>query len=334
MSAAGSHPEDIERAAAAWVVRCDRGLSAAEQDGLSAWLAADPRHREALAEHRWGWEELDRLAGLQTSVRAVPDPDLLAPVRRFRRTLAASLLAAAAVAAAAFALAHAGRRPGAPAALPAPAALALTAPCERLSLEDGSVVDLNRGAVIEPAFTPALRRVRLVRGEASFTVAKNAARPFVVEASGVGVRAVGTVFNVRLDRTAVDVVVSEGTVKLEGAAAAAEPLVHAGQHAVVPLGRTGELRIARLSPEDLAGRLAWQPRWLDFDDVPLPEILAAFNAHNPVQLRLGDADLDRVRLTIRFRSDNLDGFVRLMSDDFGMHAARRDDNEILLRRNR
>ena len=86
---------------------------------------------------------------------------------------------------------------------------------ERLTLEDGSVVELNHGGKLEIDFSSETRRVRLVRGEANFTVAKNPERPFVVNAGGVDVRAVGTVFNVRLAREAVEVVVSEGRVKLE-----------------------------------------------------------------------------------------------------------------------
>ncbi|MFM9091957.1 MAG: FecR/PupR family sigma factor regulator, partial [Verrucomicrobiota bacterium] len=41
--------------AAAWVIRLERGLTAAEQDRLSEWLAADPRHRLALARMRAHW---------------------------------------------------------------------------------------------------------------------------------------------------------------------------------------------------------------------------------------------------------------------------------------
>src|ERR1044071_5694774 len=76
---------DVARAAADWVLRHDRGLSAREQDGFSAWLAASPAHRSAWAEMRWGWGELDRLAGLHSAVKALPDPDLLSPVRSGRR---------------------------------------------------------------------------------------------------------------------------------------------------------------------------------------------------------------------------------------------------------
>src|SRR4051812_4950893 len=87
LSSDSSSTPAIAAAAAEWVLRTDRGLTAVEQDELSRWLAEDARHGAALAEQRWGWDELDRLAGLQTTTGAVPDPDLLAPRAGKRRSI-------------------------------------------------------------------------------------------------------------------------------------------------------------------------------------------------------------------------------------------------------
>ena len=328
--------EEIERTAAEWVLRRDRGLTATEQDELSQWLAADSRHGEALALQRWGWDELDRLAGLQTSLGAVPDPDLFASRAKMRARrwwwLAAtsSLLAAAGVA-----LLITTRLPKAGPEQAAPlvaVSTVLAAPCERLTLEDGSVVDLNRGASVEAIYSATERRVRLVRGEANFNVAKNTVRPFVVNAGGVDVRAVGTVFNVRLEPAAVEVVVSEGRVNVDAPARAATSLA-VGQSAVVVLTAAGvPPQIATLSADEIAARLAWQPRLLDFTDAALTEIVAEFNRRNPVQLSVVDPVLGAVRLSATFRSDNVEGFVHLMESDFGMRAEWRGEREIMLRR--
>ncbi|MEN9634509.1 MAG: hypothetical protein RL077_2913 [Verrucomicrobiota bacterium] len=349
--------EEIEQTAAQWVLRRDRGLTATEQDEFSQWLAADARHGEALALQRWGWDELDRLAGLQTSLGAVPNPDLFAPRAKARARrgwwLAATLSLAAA---AAIALLITLRSPPATsenAAPPLAVSTALAAPCERLALEDGSVAELNRGAAVEVVYSATERRVRLVRGEANFTVAKNLARPFVVNAGGVEVRAVGTVFNVRLAGEAVEVVVSEGRVKLEtwsgdalvaGTSAAsatgasppqlaAEVLLSVGQSAVVSLVASAPgPQVNSLAEAELAARLAWQPRLLDFTDAPLAEIVTEFNRRNPAQLAVGDPALGAMRLSAAFRSDNVEGFVRLMESDFGMRAEWRSEREIVLRR--
>jgi transmembrane sensor len=39
-----------------------------------------------------------------------------------------------------------------------------------------------------------------------------------------------------------------------------------------------------------------------------------------------------MRLSAAFRSDNVEGFVRLMESDFGMRAEWRSEREIVLRR--
>ena len=332
--------EEIERTAAEWVLRRDRGLTAQEQDELFQWLAADPRHGEALALQRWGWDELDRLAGLQTSLGAVPDPNLFAPrakvrVRRWWWLAATSSLAAA------VALLITLRSPPAKSESAAPTAVvstALAAPCERLTLEDGSVVDLNRGASAEVIYSATEQRVRLVRGEANFNVAKNTVRPFVVSAGGVDVRAVGTVFNVRLGGAALEVVVSEGRVKLEpppvGTVAREATVLSVGESAVVSLGSSSVPQVTPLAETELAARLAWQPRLLDFTGASLTEIVTEFNRRNPVQLVVGEPSLGTMRLSATFRSDNVEGFVRLMESDFGMRAEWRSEREIVLRRMR
>lgn len=71
---------------------------------------------------------------------------------------------------------------------------------------------------------------------------------------------------------------------------------------------------------------------LDFTDAPLAEIVAEFNRRNPVRITLSGPELARMRLSATFRSDNVEGFVRLMESDFEMRADWRGDGEIVLRR--
>ncbi len=329
-----------DQAAADWVLRHDRGLSAAEQDEFSQWLTADERHREAFAAQRWGWEEMDRLAGIQTTVHARPDPDLLAPVparSRSRTNLirlgSLGLAAAAAVAVLFF-------RPG-----PTGAAIGVTPPVfaariEQRTLEDGSSVELNRGAEFAVKFTAKERRVELLKGEANFQVAKNRDRPFIVHAGGVEVRAVGTAFNVSLARDSVEVVVTEGRVRVDHSAAAAGgspaavPELGAGQRTVIALAPVAEIPVVTtLDGTEIQRRLAWQPRLLDFTDAPLADIVAEFNRRNPVNLVLEQPVVGELRLSATFRSDNVEAFVRLLESDFDLRAEQRG-GDILLRKAR
>jgi transmembrane sensor len=333
-------PDPALEAAATWAIRHDRGLTAPEQDEFSQWLAAAAAHRAAWAETRWGWDELDRLAGLQTSVHASADPDLLAPKKRRLAPVyrfALLLVAAAAVVMLGFIIF--APRPTVTAPPGTPRQLALI---EQRTLPDGSTVELNRGAVIAEEFSEGIRRVRLLRGEAHFQVMRDPARPFIVEAAGVAVRAVGTAFNVRLEATAVEVLVTEGRVQVDDAvrgesllapsATEEPPVLVAGQSARVDLAPTMVPQVAAVSAVQIEDQLAWKPRLLDFTNAAMPEIVAAFNRGNPVHLSLGDALLADMRLSATFRSDNVEGFVRLMESDFGLRAEWRGEYEIVLRR--
>jgi transmembrane sensor len=333
--------------AAQWVLRHDRGLTPQEQDEFSQWLAADPVHRAEWAEHRWGWEELDRLVGLQTSLEALPDPDLLAPRRQvwpaatvWKFTLPA--LAAAAVVALGFLLlAPRGLISGDAPVVPRTIAL-----IEQRTLADGSVVELNRGAVVTEHFAPGERLIRLERGEAHFQVAHDPARPFIVEAAGVAVRAIGTAFNVRLDPAAVEVLVTAGRVGVhrlpvdpaasEDRATALRPdtiQLAAGERTVVSFAPTSPVpQVTLVDPAEIEARLAWQPRRRDFTAAPMPEIVAEFNRRNPVRVLLVDEEVAAMRLSATFRSDNVEGFLRLMESDFDLRAEWRGESDVLLRR--
>lgn len=326
--------------AADWVLRCDRGLSASEQDDFSAWLAADPRHREELARHRGHWRRLDRLAEWRPEHGAVPNPDLLAPPSR--RRVAPWTWAGVAVAAAAAVVAILLVSPVRPDA-GADTEPTAPGPSQRL-LADGSMVELNRDAEIAVAFGAGERRVELLRGEAMFSVQRDVQRPFVVVARGVAVRALGTAFNVRVDAGVVEVLVTEGTVQVEpppsaspasalSAATSAPPLLQARQRAVIDLAPARLApQIATLTAGEVERVLAWQHRQLDFTAAPLAQIVAEFNRRNVVQLVVVDPGLAAERISATFRSDNIAGFVRLLEVGFGAQAEQRGESEIVLRR--
>ncbi len=337
--------EQIAQAAAAWVLRCDRGLTGSEQDEFSSWLAADPRHGEQLARHRRHWNRLDRLAQWRPEHGDLPNPDLLAPPpNRSRRVwrLAALPLAAAAAIALVLWLGQPARNVAA--GRPTAAAIAIPAePSASRVLEDGTMVDLNRGASLTTRYSPGERRVILERGEAHFAVTKDPGRPFIVQADGVDVQAVGTAFNVRIDAAAVEILVTEGQVQLgslpgtpdtaDAPAPASPPVLEARQRAVVLRGAAPPPpQIDTLTRGEIERVLVWQQRLLDFNATPLREIVAEFNRRNVVQLVVTDVELASVRISAAFRSDNIEGFVSLLEAGFGARAERRSDTEIVLRR--
>jgi transmembrane sensor len=320
--------EQIEQESAAWILRRDRGLTAAEQDEFLQWLGADPRHGACLNRHRQNWERLDLLVKWRPEHAGHPNRDLLAPrpaVRwpARRPWLVALPLAVAAAIAVGLFIEH--RKPVAlMAASPGPN---LAAAIELRTLEDGSVVELNRGAEVTVHFTTAERRVQLERGEAHFAVTKNPNRPFIVSVAGVDVRAVGTQFDVRVDQAEVDVLVTEGRVSVGSI-----PFVDAGERAVIALqSGSASPRVSAVSAAEVDRLLLWRPQLLDFTGARLSEIVAEFNRHNGERMVIADPALADIQISALLRSDNIDGFVRLLERGFDIRAER-SGNDIILRK--
>jgi len=336
----------LEATASAWLARRDRGLTATEQDAYLEWLRADLRHGVMIAHLEKTWGALDALAEWRPAHSARPNPDLLATPRARPRRWARltkfpfavrTLAAAAAVALGIFVL-----QSNVPETPPSSGTVRVIPSPERLTLEDGSVVELNHGGKIETEFTAEMRRVRLVRGEAHFTVTKNPARPFIVEANGVAVRAVGTAFNVRHASDAVEVLVTEGKVQVERPVAAIvssrvqSPITPtalvAGERAIVDTtAPAAQPVVAAVTPTEMARALSWQGVRLEFAELPLAEVVTEFNLRNRQQLVVEDAATGRLRVGGSFRADNVDAFVRLLEASFGVSAQRRADGVLVLR---
>jgi transmembrane sensor len=215
---------------------------------------------------------------------------------------------------------------------------------QQIALNDGSVVNLNVSSEVSVRLTANERRVTLASGQAHFAVAHDTARPFIVTAAGVSVRAVGTAFSVRVGETGVEVLVTEGKVEVTRdaisteaaivapAAATASRLV-AGERAVI----TREVSVAnapieRVSAQSLSAAVRWHSQVMTFSDLPLREAVVLFNRRNETQLVLPDEKLGGQKIGGTFAADQVEAFVRLLEKDGDVVAERRGTREIALRR--
>jgi transmembrane sensor len=335
----------VEIAASEWLARLDRGLTPEEQDCYTEWLAQDEAHRKAMARYQNDWDDFDRLAGIQLKHHARIDPDLLAPektpVRSGRKWSQKILWFSALPLAASVALSlyFTLSEPAKPSGLKLQHALELLARIEQRTLEDGSLIEINRGSDVSVTYTASERRIFLRKGEANFQVAKDPNRPFIVNVAGVDVRAVGTIFSVRLSEDEVDVIVTEGIVNVKPRGSSQAPkenvsdaFLEMGQRAKVKLRNESlVVEVTPIDDEEIADLHRWQPRLLDYDQIQLGEIVKEFNRSNPIQVILSDPSLEKISLSSSFWSDNVEGFVRLMESSFGMEAEWRGSREIVLR---
>ncbi|MBG0811571.1 FecR domain-containing protein [Methylosinus sp. H3A] len=247
----------LHAAAIEWWIRETAGELVGEARAeFDAWLAADPAHARAYAD----------ISGMFAQARE------LRPARRPQQRLA---------------------RPGRAAAwgglLAASIAIAVwfgdlsllwradhsTGVGERRTaiLADGSRVELDGASAVAIHFEAGRRRVRLLAGEAWFEVAPDPARPFVVEAAGGEVTALGTAFDVALTAGGARVAVGEHRVAV--ASGGGKVIVAERQQtsfaAEAPAARPGDVAAEAIG--------AWRRGALVVEDRPLGEVLATFGRH-------------------------------------------------------
>lgn len=331
-------PSELMDAAGEWFMRRQGGLTPSEEGELAGWLAADARHSRALEEFSRTWRRLNEprengWAGLALQSLAERR------ARRVRRRIRLAGTAAAMVAVALFALTFPRRR-AEPFGTNWPKSIAIRP--DRQALSDGSSVELNAGARIVVKFTAAERSVELLEGEALFSVAKDATRPFVVTAHGVAVRAVGTAFSVNRGGTAVEVLVTEGTVAVDRGAGAhdaspgsapATARVGAGRRVTVPLAQAAgtELSSVAVTPVQIDASLAWRRKRIAFTETPLADVLKLFNDQNRVSLEAADRATAQLEVSGIFWANDCEAFVRMVETGLNL-VSERDGDRVILRR--
>lgn len=300
MAAERDVQDEIEDAAARWVIVRDAGLSLDERRGLEQWLAADPLHQRAFAraEAAWGVMGSDAIQSEINQRRASEPPMAGYPPfgrdRGRRRWLAPAALAAS------LALVMVGAAKDWPTALRADA-MTGTGEQRRVALDDGSIVQLNTGSAITIDYGGRHRIIHLLKGEAAFTVAADRKRPFTVEAGDGATTALGTKFIVRHVEDDTEVGVTEHSVRV------AKLSAPDGNDVVVKEGqavRYGVRGIARPQAADTDALSAWTRGRLVFVDRPLSEVVAELARYHKGYIHILDADLGNRRVSGIFRTDD------------------------------
>ena len=305
---------DIEQRAAEWVVRREEPeWSAADETALDAWLQESLAHKAAFWRLDHGWRQADRIGAL-----GLEPPE----ASRFR-SWTTSWWPLAAVASLAAVLVMSGLELNQPAPAPAVSALHFSTPVggrRLIGLVDGSRVELNTATAVRTAVGNKRREVWLDRGEAYFEVAHLAGRPFVVHAGDRTVTVLGTKFSVRRDGPKVTVSVIEGRVRIDDAKKPDDvptAIITAGN---VAIAQGSSTLLAAKSEDGVAETLAWRDGILNFEHTSLADAAVEFNRYNSRQIVIGDAETGEIRIGGTFQASNVDAFVRLLHDAYGLRV--------------
>ncbi len=206
-----------------------------------------------------------------------------------------------------------------------------------VTLADGSLVHVSSETSFRVHFTINERRVMLTRGDALFRVAKDLARPFIVEINRTRVRAIGTTFGVEHHDDSVIVTVEEGRVAVAQAtigplpsAALAPPAtevsLEADQQVIVPQAGS----IGRVRKVDSRREFAWADGHLVFDHDSVAEVVRQFNRFNHVQIKVLDPQLATRPVSAVFNVSDPEAFVTFLESVANIRVTHPSRNMIVI----
>lgn len=286
-----------------WQVLLHSGrATAADHLAAKAWRERSPAHEQAA-------REVDRLWALLGQVQPAAVQTLQPSRRRRSVRWGVSLASAAALLLALW--------------LPQGTWLGwyadvATAPGEvrSLELDDGSILTLNGATALDWTLGEGRREVRLYRGEVDLQVAKDAGRPFIVEAGPARIRVTGTRFDVDYDGRDVVLAVTEGQVQASDASN--RPLSVGANQQV----RWSGDQLQAVQPLDARQQLAWQRGKLVFRAQPLGQVFAALERSQGQRVIFLDASVRELKVTGVFAHDDPQAVLRAIESALPVRLVR------------
>jgi transmembrane sensor len=322
----------VAEEAARWFARL-QGEAATGEDWLAfeRWMQASPAHARAYEQLEGLWIDLE----YAPVARELGGRPLLAARRRTparrpsqdQNRRSAWLGAGAAIAASAIVALGVGlRSPG------VTSETYRTAPGQtrQITLADGTRIRLNAASRITVSLDRDARRVQMADAEATFDVAHDAARPFLIRAGDRQVRVVGTEFNLRHRADLFDLTVRRGVVEVRAAdAPQSQPIrVTVGQELTHTLGQAGQV----LKGADPDQAFAWTTGQLIYRDQPLADVAADLSRRFGAPVRTADARTAALRFSGVLVTDSETEVLRRLEAYAPVRAEHAGDGIVLRRR--
>ena len=336
----------IREEASEWIARIEsRKLTSEEQASLNRWVKTSPVHRKELKRMAATWDTLSAAGAEQ----AKPiDGASLESIRQSRTRspwLELSLKIAACIALVVLipllihiqTTSHYTSTNG--------LYTTRVGEQESLKLSDGSHVMLNTDSRLLVEFESGHRNLILQRGEANFEVAHDASAPFTVMAGEGDVQALGTNFSVRMKDQSVNVLVSEGRVRIRADRTIAGPdldqlpdnLTAGGDTVVVDAGKNvvvADKKVESVELEDketLAQKLYWRQGFLAFENQTLSEVVEEISRYSDFQIHIVDEEVAQMKVGGYYPIDNLEAVFHTLEAGLGLSVRQVGDKVFYIR---
>jgi transmembrane sensor len=183
------------------------------------------------------------------------------------------------------------------------------------TLSDGSVIILNKNSIITypSKFTGKTREMKLVTGEAFFSIAHDHSKPFLVHLNDAVVKVVGTSFNIRNSKTKAEIIVETGIVEV------------IRKKVVIRLKPTEKVAIDYASGSVLKGVSKdnfynyYRTEEFVANKTPLWRVIEVLNEVYEVNIQIPDKALANRTLTTTIKLGALDPILDLIANTFNVH---------------
>lgn len=186
-----------------------------------------------------------------------------------------------------------------------------------VKLADATEIVLDAVTSFDVRYSPTERRIVLRDGQIYATVAPEPGRPFVVEANGGSVRALGTQFNVRMNDDGARVAVTEHAVRVSYGA---NPGVTVAAGQGVGYERRSGLGVP--SAVDANAISAWRRGEVIFDNKPLGEVVDDMHRYGGGTAVFTDAHLKELPVTGVFSTSEVDAFYAALEGALPVRVTR------------
>jgi ferric-dicitrate binding protein FerR (iron transport regulator) len=205
---------------------------------------------------------------------------------------------------------------------------------KKVTLSDGTNVWLMSGSTISypSSFAGNETRNVEVKGEAFFNVTKDSKHPFIVNLGEVGLKVIGTSFNVMNygDEDQIQIVLETGKIDLfKGDYNSNKQFVHVNPGQLATYEKN-ESKFS-LKETDTDKFTSWTEGILLFHDDPLDEVLKKLGRWYNVAIEIDDSSVSNFPFTATIKNENLDQIIELLqySTPFKYSLSKADGQIIL-----
>ncbi|MCH7696165.1 MAG: FecR domain-containing protein [Proteobacteria bacterium] len=340
----------IEAEASAWVVQLQDAQPTQEDiQAFQHWLRKSPLHRQIFKEFAGTWNDMDVLSDLvfpvseqNSSPAKVRYPAIVSMFGMFQFRYAMASLSLFVVLITFFAVWQYSPNHLVQQQFTAQYNTEI-GELKQVFLPDGSEILLNTKSTTNVAYKEDVRIIHLVKGEAHFNVFHDSTKPFIVYAGKVLIEAVGTAFTVYRKQNSVDVIVTEGQVKVAvlrkapgiTAESGLELLEKADTITSIIEGQRAVFKdkielVEKIELEEIEKKLSWQNGMLIFDADRLEDVVAEINRYTPKKIMILDASIRDLKIGGYFKVRDIDLILDTLEAIFNIKVNEVSENLIYL----